>query len=182
MAPGIPLQDLLWFLLGAFVLPAWLLAGAGDYLAHARSGIEQTSGVHEAALHLLQTAEIAVPTLAVLFLEVNATVLLACAGGVLAHCVTAWRDLRYTRPLREVTAGEQYLHAFLIVLPLVALALLVVLHWPDDTGPHWVLQRKREPFAPGTLAAVLAACAVFGVAPGLWEFIRCWRQARRDRR
>ena len=36
------------------VYPAWLLAGAGDYLCHRRTDIEHTSGAKESWLHLAQ--------------------------------------------------------------------------------------------------------------------------------
>lgn len=180
MILGTTPDALLWTLLGAVVLPAWLLAGVCDYLAHARSGIERTSGMHESWLHLLQTTQIGVPALAVLLLELNAAVLLLCVVGVLAHSVTAWRDLRYTQPLREVTVFEQYVHAFLIVLPLMSLALLVAIHWPG-TAPEaaWKLQPRAQPFAPIVIASVLVASTVFGVLPGLWELGRCWRAGAR---
>src|SRR6478672_10328775 len=86
----------LWWLLGAVVFPAWLLSGAADYLCHARTDIAHTSGRHEAALHLLQLAELGFPLLAFLFLEVDALVLALLLAGVVAHTLSAWRDLRYT--------------------------------------------------------------------------------------
>jgi hypothetical protein len=46
-----------------FVLPLWLVAGFADYLCHRAANIEGTSGVKETLLHLLQFAEMAVPTL-----------------------------------------------------------------------------------------------------------------------
>src|SRR5205823_4190777 len=55
-----------------FVLPLWLAAGFVDYLCHRASHIETTSGPKESALHLLQFAEMALPTLASIFLEINA--------------------------------------------------------------------------------------------------------------
>lgn len=179
MSHGTTPDVLLWALLGAVVLPAWLLAGLCDYLLHARTGIEHTSGLHESLLHLLQTAQIGLPALAVLFLEVDGTVLALCALGVAAHTVTAWRDLRYTQPLRHVGVPEQFVHAFLIVLPFAALALLLVLHWPGPEGLQWTLRPKPAPFPPATIAAVLAACLALGVVPGAWEWLRCLRQARR---
>ena len=181
MASGASPDWLLWLMLGAVVLPMWLLAGLCDYLAHARAQIERTSGVHESVLHLLQTAQIGVPMLAVLWLEVNASVLLLCVAGVLAHSVTAFLDLRYAQPRRHVGVFEQYVHAFLIVLPLTALGLVLVLHWPESfRGVHWALHAKSVPFDRGIVAGVLAASVAFGLAPGAWEFLRTWRHARRQ--
>jgi hypothetical protein len=178
MSPDTPLDALLWTLLGAVLLPAWLLAGLCDYVAHARAQIERTSGVRESFLHLLQTAQIGLPMLAVLWLEVNAAVLALCAAGVLAHTVTACVDLRYSQPLRHISVFEQFVHAFLIVLPIAALALLAVLHWPAVAAGQWAFERKHAPFAPGIVGGVLLASVLLGVAPGVWEFIRTWRHAR----
>lgn len=180
------LEYRLWLLLGAVVLPLWLLAGVCDYVVHARTRIAETSGVHESALHLLQTAEIGAPMLAVLLLEVNASVLLLAAAGVAAHSITAYRDLRYAAPRRRIPVIEQYAHAFLIVLPVVALALVAVLHWPElaaaPTGAgDWALRWKRPAWDAGVLAGVLAASVLLGVLPGLREFAVAWR-AHRDAR
>jgi hypothetical protein len=58
-------------LLMYFVLPLWLAAGFADYLCHRASSIETTCGPKESLLHLLQFAEMAVPALAAIFLEIN---------------------------------------------------------------------------------------------------------------
>ena len=175
----VPADTLLWWLLGAVLLPAWLLSGAADYAFHARTDIEHTSGRHESALHLLQTAEIGIPMLAFLFLEVDALILALMLAGVVAHTVSAWRDLRYAAHRREITPGEQVVHGFLFVLPWVALALVAILHWPvvealgdPDIGSDWSLHVRRPMFPVGVLASVLAASALLGVLPGLWEFAR----------
>jgi len=177
--PG--LDILLWRLLACGILPLWLLAGLADYIVHARTHIERTSGVHESALHLLQTGEIAVPMLALLFLEATAPVLLLALAGVAAHTATAWRDVRYAAPLRRITVFEQFAHAFLIVLPLAALAVVAVLHWPmwralwppfDAPPGAWALRWRDPPFPPGALAAVLGASFLFGGVPGAVEFVR----------
>src|SRR5947209_6728647 len=60
------------FVLMYVVLPMWLAAGFADYLCHRAAHIETTSGWKESLLHLLQFAEMAVPTLAAIFLEINA--------------------------------------------------------------------------------------------------------------
>jgi hypothetical protein len=176
--PG-TLAVLLWWLLGGVVFPAWLLSGFADYLLHARTDIAHTSGVHESALHLLQTVEIGVPLLAFLFFAVNATTLLLLFGGVLVHTLTSWRDLRYAAAMRYIPPSEQYAHSFLNVLPWVAFALVAVLHWPvvgnlvdPSTPSQWELHPREPAFDGSIIAAVLVASVLFGVVPGLLEFIR----------
>jgi hypothetical protein len=44
-----------------FILPLWLAAGFADYLCHRAAHIEQTSGVKESILHLLQFVEMGIP-------------------------------------------------------------------------------------------------------------------------
>jgi hypothetical protein len=179
------MSHLLWWLLGAVVFPAWLLSGCADYACHARTDIAHTSGRHESALHLLQTAEIGLPLLVFLFCEVDALVLAILLAGVVAHTVTSWADLRWATPRREITPGEQYVHSFLNVLPWVALALVVVLHWPvaaalfdPATASDWSLRLRRPMFPPTLLAAVLASSLLLGLLPGAWEYMRTTAAAR----
>jgi hypothetical protein len=193
VSPADPqLAALLWRLLGCAILPLWLLAGVADYIVHARTRIERTSGVHESALHLLQTAEIAVPMLALLFLEATPPVLALALAGAAAHTATAYLDVRYAAPRRRITVFEQFVHAFLIVSPLAALAVVAVLHWPawralftpftaipSDPAAAWTLRWRDPPFAPATLAVVLGASFLFGAVPGAIEFARTVA-ARRD--
>ncbi|HSR64101.1 MAG TPA: hypothetical protein VLM17_00640 [Xanthomonadaceae bacterium] len=180
---GIP--ALLWWLLGGVVFPAWLLSGCADYLCHARTDIAHTSGRHESALHLLQTAEIGLPVLLFLFFEVDALVLSVLLAGVVAHTATSWADLRWATPRREITPGEQYVHSFLNVLPWIALSLVAVLHWPvvaamfdPAVASDWGLRLRRPAFPLPLLAAVLAASLLLGVLPGLWEYARTVAAAR----
>lgn len=186
--PQDELAILLWQLLGRVVLPLWLAAGLADYLAHARTSIATTSGVHESALHLLQTAEIGIPMLALLFLEANAPVLALLFAGTIAHTVTAYRDVRYAVGRRHIPVFEQFVHSFLIVLPLTALAIIAVLHWQqlqalvdpfNATAGTWSLRWRDPPFAPGTIIAVLGASFLFGIVPGLVEFARTQAAHRR---
>ena len=181
------MDSLLWGLLGYVLFPLWLLSGMADYAVHRRTSIETTSGTHESLLHLLQTAEIALPALLLLFLEVNALVLLLMALGVAAHTWTAWRDVRYADTRREITPFEQVVHAFLFSLPVFAFAVVVVLHWPQamatvDPGDApvqaWRLAWKSPPFETGVILSVLAASVLFGVLPGLAE-LRATLKARR---
>ena len=188
MTPDPGFAALLWGLLGCAILPLWLLAGLADYIVHARTGIERTSGVHESALHLLQTAEVAVPMLALLFLEATPPVLALALAGVAAHTLTAYRDVRYASPRRRITVFEQFAHAFLIVSPLAALAIVAVLHWPawralfppfDAAAGSWVLRWRDPPFGAATLASILGASVLLGVVPGLVEFSRTVAARRR---
>ena len=181
------LEHQLWLLLGAGVLPLWLLVGLCDYIVHARTRIAETSGVHESFLHLLQTAQIGVPLLGVLLLEVNALVLLLAVAGVAAHSITAYLDVRYALPRRHVGAFEQYVHAFLIVLPIIAVALVVVLHWAEFAAlwrgdASLVLRWKQPAWSIGITASVLLASLLLGVLPGAYEFARTWRARGRIRR
>jgi hypothetical protein len=168
------------------VFPLWLLSGLADYLCHARTDIAHTSGTHESALHLLQTAEIGLPVLVFLFLSTNALVLALVTTGVVAHTATSWRDVKYAAQLRHISPGEQYVHGFLIVLPWVALALVAVLHWPvveamfdpaiaSEWKPHW----RQPPFDGGLLSVVLASSLLFGALPGGLEFMHTLAVARR---
>lgn len=172
-------DTLLWWLLGAVVLPAWLFAGAADYVCHARTDIEHTSGRHESVLHLVQLGEIAVPMLVFLFFAVDALTLALMLAGVVAHSVSAWRDLRYTAHRREITPGEQVVHGVLFVLPWIALALVAVLHWPvieavvaPGIASDWGMHLRRPMFPAPVVIAVLLASALFGTLPALWEFVR----------
>lgn len=174
------LEHQLWLLLGVGILPLWLLVGLLDYATHVRTRIAETSGVYESFLHLLQTAQIGVPMLAVLLLEVNALVLVLAVAGVVAHSITAYIDIRYASPRRNVAPSEQYMHAFLIVLPIVALVLLVILHWAAFAslwrgGASWTLQWKQPPWHTGIVVGILAASLLLGVVPGILEFVRTWR-------
>jgi len=186
----VEVEALLWGLLATVIFPLWLLVGVVDYAIHARTDLVHTSGARESALHLLQTAEIAVPVLLLLFLEVTALTVALMIAGALAHSVTAYRDIHYAQRLRHMPAIEQLAHAFLIVLPLASLAVVIVLHWPmatamlQGTGAPpgaWALRWREPGFDPRAIAAVLSASVLFGVVPGVIEFVRSWRHRGRTR-
>jgi hypothetical protein len=179
MSAPATLASLLWWLLGAVVLPLWLLAGFGDYLCHARTDIAHTSGRHESLLHLLQTVEIGVPMLVFLSAATTALTLTLMVLGVAAHAITSWRDLTYASQLRCIPPVEQYLHSFLNVLPWVALALVVILHWPvaqallDPALPaDWSLRLRSPAFDGRIVFAILLASGVFAILPGGLELVR----------
>ena len=58
-----------------FVLRLWLLAGFADYLCHRAAHIENSTAPKESFIHLLMFAEMGVPLLAAIFLEINALII-----------------------------------------------------------------------------------------------------------
>src|SRR3954465_9350890 len=96
-----------------FVLPVWAAAGFADYLCHRFSSIETTSGPKESLLHLLQFVEMAIPTLAAIFLEINALIILVMIVSLVLHQLTAMWDVRYAYHTREVIPIEQHVHSVL---------------------------------------------------------------------
>jgi hypothetical protein len=174
------MEGLLWNLLGWGVLPLWLAVGAADYACHARTDLAHTSGVRESSMHLLQTAEIGIPMLGYLLLAHTPLLMALLVAGVVLHTLTAYIDVRYSASRRHIPVFEQFVHGFLTVLPMVALAIVAVLEWPvfrgalspgvGDWSLHWQLA-----FPAGVIVAVLAASLLFGVLPGLVEFAQAWR-------
>ena len=162
------------------VVPAWLLAGFADYLCHRRSRIEVTSGMRESLMHVLQFAEVGLPLLAVLFLDVNAALLLLLVAAVVLHQATAAWDVRYANATRRVSSLEQHVHGVLEMAPIGATAILAILN-PQDlrqlvtAGPGFTLAWRDPPLPAGYLAGVLAAIVVLGAVPYGEEL---WRSAR----
>jgi hypothetical protein len=172
-----------------FILPLWLVAGFADYLCHRASHIETTSGAKESLLHLLQFAEMGVPILAAMFLEINALIILVMIICFLLHEATALWDVSYASGLREITPIEQHVHSFLEMLPLMGLAFVVVLHWPQflalfglGTEPaNFAIRLKEHPLPVAYVVTVLAAVLLFELLPYLEELVRGMRAARRAR-
>lgn len=167
-----------------FVLPLWLAAGFADYLCHRAAQIEHTSGAKESALHLLQFAEMAVPVLAALFLEITSAVIVIMIVCLILHQATAIWDVSYADATREVTPTEQHVHSVLEMLPLLGLLLVVALHWGAFAAlfgagtPDFSLRFKPEQLPVAYIATVLALVALFEVLPYLEELARTLRHAR----
>jgi Ca2+/H+ antiporter len=49
----------------------------------------------------------------------------------------------------------------------------------DPTGADWSLQLRQPMFDAGVITAILAAATIFGVLPGIAEFVHALRAARR---
>jgi hypothetical protein len=170
-----------------FVLPVWLAAGFADYLCHRAASIETTSGWKESLLHLLQFGEMGVPTLAAIFLEINALVIAVMIVCLIAHEATAIWDVSYAYRTREVTPTEQHVHSFLEMLPLMGLLIIVTLHWQQflalfglgSEAAKWTLQLKQPPLPWLYVTVILALVLLFEVLPYLEEFWRGLRRAKR---
>jgi hypothetical protein len=172
-----------------FVLPLWLAAGLADYLCHRSTGIAHTSGHKESLLHLLMFAEIAVPLLAALFLEINALIILLMIAGFVVHQLTALWDVSFAIDKREVTPLEQHVHSFLEMLPLMGTLIVAILHWPQflalfGAGPEaarFNLAMKPEPLPWSYVASFLVAVLLFEVLPYLEELVRGLRASAGSR-
>lgn len=177
--------ELLRLALMFLVVPVWLLAGLGDYLCHRASRIESTSGVRESVLHIAQFIEAAVPLLAVLFLEVNAGVVLLMLVFLVLHQATAVWDVRYANDTRTVSSTEQHIHGVMEMIPFFAVLIVGILDWPavlsllTDQAATFVPQWKQPALPVWYLAAVLAGAAVLALGPYGEELLRCLRARRR---
>src|SRR5436190_13993318 len=167
----VPTEDILGGILMYFVLPLWLAAGFTDYLCHRAAHIERTSGWKESGLHLIQFAEMALPILAALFLQINAGVILLMIACFLMHEGTAYWDVRYASSTREITPFEQHVHSFLEMLPLMGLLIVIALHWDQFvslfgmTSPDFRFSLKPEPLPVLYIAAMLTLTALFEILP-----------------
>ncbi|SEP19225.1 hypothetical protein SAMN02990966_04379 [Rhodospirillales bacterium URHD0017] len=166
------------------VVPGWLLAGLADYVCHRASHIEQTSGVAETLLHLLQFGLVGVPLLAALVLEINAAVLLIMLVGLVLHQATATWDVRYANATRRVGPAEQHVHGVLEMAPAIATAVVAILKWPAFLSLFGVgearfsLELKHTPLPTWYLAAVMLVVLVCGVLPYGEELLRTVRASR----
>ncbi|MBE7618058.1 hypothetical protein GL297_00110 [Komagataeibacter sp. FXV2] len=165
-----------------FVIPLWLVSGLTDWWCHRRTDIEHTTGLKETGLHLLMLGEAAVPVLAGLFMEIDVPVLSLMIASFFVHEATAMWDVSYAVTRREVQPVEQHVHSFLEMIPLLAVAMISVLHWPQLQA---LLGRrvmrpvpprlKRDPLGLPYAAGALTAMAVFEVLPYCEEALRDWR-------
>jgi hypothetical protein len=171
-----------------FVLPAWLVAGFADYLCHRAAHIESTSGPKESLLHLLQFAEMAVPTLAAIFLEINALIILIMIVCLLLHEATAIWDVSYAYATRTVTPTEQHVHSLLEMLPLMGLLIIITLHWQQFLAlfglgretAQFGLRIKEGPPSALYVTIMLSLVLLFEVLPYLEELARTFAFARRQ--
>lgn len=166
-------------------LPIWVGAGLVDWWCHRRTRIEETAGLPESLAHVAMVAEAGVPASLALFLEVDPALLALTYGAAAIHTATAYWDLAYAAPRREVSPTEQHAHAFLEVLPIAVAAFLTVLHPRAASAMargdlrRWRLRARRHPLHPRLRLALLGAIAALQGIPHAEEVLRCARAARR---
>lgn len=174
-------------LINAFILfcliPLWIMFGFADWLCHRATNISETAGVKESALHLLMLAEIGIPLLAGLFLEINALVLLVMGIGLVTHEATVLWDLHYAHGKRDISPIEQHVHSFQEIIPMILFALVCFLHWEQfsallawSDAARFSLEWKRDPLPAAYLAAVVGLSALFVGMPFAEEFLRTSRR------
>jgi hypothetical protein len=170
-----------------FVLPLWLAAGFADYLCHRAASIETTSGPKESLLHLLQFSEMAVPTLAAIFLEINAGIILVMIVSLILHQLTAMWDVHYAYHTREVPPIEQHVHSVLEMLPLTALLIIIALNWGQFLAlfglgtetADFSLHLRQPPLPWVYVTVMLTLVLLFEVLPYAEELLRTVRARRR---
>jgi len=166
------------------ILPLWLAAGFADYLCHRAAHIERTSGWKESALHLAQFAEMALPVLAALTLEINAGVILIMILCLILHEATAIWDVRYATATRKVHPVEQHIHSVLEMLPLTGLLMVIALHWEQFialfglASARFELTAKPDPLPWSYILTMLGLTLLFEVLPYLEELLRSLRQVK----
>lgn len=165
-----------------FAVPLWIAFGFLDWDCHRRSRIETNAGVGESLIHLIMLAEGGSALFLGLYAEIDALVLAATIALWLAHEITSYWDLVYANHRRFIAPFEQRAHDYLAVVPLVALSLVLVLHWQQalalmgtgPAGPDFSLRWKETPLPHGYLVTLPIVVAILGLAY-LEEFFRCLR-------
>ena len=176
----------IWTVLVYFVLPLWVLAGFADYLCHRASNIEHVNGAKESALHWLMLGEVGIPLLAALFLKIDALIFAFMIVCLIAHELTGYADLSLAMRTRRLTAFEQQVHSVLEMMPLTALLLLALLHWPQAEalfgfGPEQAdfSVALKDPPAWSALIPPGIGFLVLAIFPYAEEFVRGLRAEAR---
>jgi hypothetical protein len=169
------------------LIPTWVAAGVVDWWCHRRTRIEDSAGLPESLSHVAMLAQAGLPATLGLFLEVDPPLLALTYAAAATHTATAYADVAYAAPRRQVPPTEQHAHAFLEVLPLAGAAFLTVLHPRQarelfhGTGRRWTFRLKRHPLGPGYIAGLLTSLALGLGIPYAEEVLRCTRAALRRR-
>lgn len=169
------LQSMAASALAGVIYPLWLMAGAADLLCHRRTRLAATSGVIESLLHLCQLGCVGSAVLIVLFLDINRLTFAIMALLISAHAAFSFADVAYTDLRRRISPIEQHIHAYLEVLPWLALFAVAVVYWPAIADGGWEFRARSSPISAIQVTAVLLPALLLAVMPATVEFIDAWR-------
>ena len=139
--------------------------------------------MRESLLHLIQFGLVGLPLVAVLFLKVNAGLLLILAIFVTLHHTVAYIDVRYANAMRQVRPTEQMIHSFLELLPITAYLLLAATAFGElqallgqgNEHADFSVRVRSHSLPHWYLISVICAAVSVNLAPYLEEFVRCFR-------
>jgi hypothetical protein len=163
-----------------FVVPLWIAAGTADAACHRATDIETTSGPKESALHILMLAEVGIPLMAAMFLEVTSPVLALLIASFILHELTGLWDVSYASKRREITPIEQHVHSYLEMIPLMAASVTAILHWKQflsligirRDGRDFRIMLKTRPLPLAYSATVIVSVVLLEGLPYVHEFLR----------
>jgi hypothetical protein len=131
-------------------------------------------------------AEVGLPLGLAVFFQINALLLVLMLACLVAHEITGYLDLKLAMATRQVTVFEHQVHSLLEALPLMAILLTMILHWPQTLallgrGPETAdfALRWKAPPGWGELIPPLAGFLVLALLPYAEELLRGWRKQRR---
>jgi hypothetical protein len=172
------LRTLLEFFLAGVLYPIWLIAGAADYLCHRRTDIARTSGTTESWFHVAQFASLAVLMVCAVLLEVTSIVILMMGIAAFAHTLLSYADVSFTVRRRYISPLEQHVHGLLSVVPMIAVGLIVLLHWDAwQVSEEAALRLKDQPFGTLEISLLLGSFFLLAGVPILEELLRTYRAA-----
>jgi hypothetical protein len=132
-------------------------------------------------------AEVGVPLLAAMFLEVNALIIAVMILAFFLHEATALWDVGYATNARMVTPIEQHVHSFLEMIPLMAIVSVASIQWGQflalfgsgQEPARFDLVWKEQPLPLAYVASIMAIILLFEFLPYPEEFARGLRANRR---
>lgn len=173
------LSDPTVLILMYFILPVCLAAGFSDWLCHRTSHIKETTGAKESLIHLLMFAEVGVPLLAAMFLEINAQIIAVMIAAFFIHEGTAMWDVSYATTAHTVSPIEQHVHSFLEMIPLMAMLSVISLHWGQlalfgggTEKARFILAWMSQSLPIAYIASVMTVILLFEFLPYVEEFVR----------
>lgn len=178
-------KQALTYLLLYFIFPLWIVMGVADWFCHKRTHIETTTGFKESFIHSLMFLEIGIPVMVGLLFEITNFMLIMMVFFFLLHELTAFWDVSSSYTQRHISPVEQHVHSFLELLPLMALLMVIALHWSSFIGifqgnPLDFSFRFKSPFLPlYYLIPLFLGIIILLILPYSEELKRTWLQRKR---